>query len=96
MNTQENNLKMSARASALDINQSFLVRAPAGSGKAICVARYSQSLLHIDGNPNVLAITFTIKLQQNEERVLNVLAQTRSEPVPDDTDVLHHLAYQVN
>ena len=65
-----------ARNEALDINKSFIVQAPAGSGKThLLITRYLRSLLEIkDDIDEVLAITFTNKAAlEMRNRVINLL-----------------------
>jgi ATP-dependent exoDNAse (exonuclease V) beta subunit len=64
-----------ARETALDIGRSFLVQAPAGSGKTgLLIQRYLALLAHVDRPERIVAMTFTRKAaSEMRERVLSAL-----------------------
>ena len=66
------------RDEALDITQSYIVQAPAGSGKTeLLTQRYLKLLSTCSDPENVIAMTFTNKaVDELTERVLSSLKST--------------------
>ena len=86
------------REQALDPTRSFIVKAPAGSGKtSLLVARFLTLLAGANRPEEILAITFTRKATaEMRARVLDALAAGQG-PAPDDPHEqrMHALAVAV-
>lgn len=78
-----------AREQALDISQSFIVQAPAGSGKTeLLIQRYLALLASVTSPKQILAITFTRKAAaEMRHRVSQALHTAATQPLPE---AAHH------
>lgn len=92
-----NDLKQRQRA--LNPGESFIVQAPAGSGKTeLLIQRYLQMLSLVNAPEALVAITFTRKAAaEMRGRIINALEQVAYEQPAADaaTEITHKLAVQV-
>jgi len=76
------------RQSALDTGRSFIVQAPAGSGKTgLLIRRYLCLLAQVNKPEEILAITFTIKAaDEMRERIVQALRSSSATEPQDEND----------
>ena len=77
-------IDLKQRQKALDPEKSFLVQAPAGSGKTeLLIQRYLRLLSRVDYPEQIISMTFTRKAaEEMKRRILEALknAETQTEP----------------
>ena len=83
-----------ARKKAVKPDKSFIVRAPAGSGKTdLLIARYLKLLSLADSPEEIVAVTFTNKATNEMRRkILNNLDNARSKKNPENK----HAKYMIS
>jgi len=97
MNGAIHNSDFAERKRALDPTHSFIVQAPAGSGKTgLLIQRYLKLLAHAEAPEEIVVITFTKKaVAEIRERVLAVLSQSSETPETEHEKLICTLAGEV-
>jgi len=85
------------RKRALDLGYSFIVQAPAGSGKTeLLIQRYLKLLAHVEEPEEIVVITFTKKaVAEIRERVLAALVGADKTPKTEHEKLIYALADKV-
>ena len=85
------------RKRALEPTHSFIVQAPAGSGKTgLLIQRYLKLLAHVEMPEEIVVITFTRKaVAEIRERVLAALSQSSKDPETEHEKLIFTLAGEV-
>lgn len=97
MNNTTNISDSIERKRALDPSRSFIVQAPAGSGKTeLLIQRYLKLLAHVEEPEEIVVITFTNKaVAEIRERVLAALTRANEIPKTEHDKLLCTLAGEV-
>ncbi len=79
------------RQKALNPTQSFIVQAPAGSGKTeLLIQRYLTLLGQVNSPEEIIAITFTKKAaSEMRERIIKALTFAATQPMPTEAHLQH-------
>ena len=95
--TESTLLDQEHRRLALDIGDSYIVQAPAGSGKTeLLTLRYLKLLAACDQPEEVLAITFTRKAaSEMRARILKLLRTSSTGPAPPEHEALLRQRYDI-